>query len=679
MRRILPWLVRALFAAALLGVLDLVSVLLVAPPARSVLALPIFLALTSVLFVVGAPAAVLAALLEPSLARLRLPHPRWLLAGAVFVGAAGLAIRMLHRAVAGIRELEFDAATEQATDLATLALLALALALLGAVVLPAVDRLLLLAPRLARPRVTLMLILTPCILVAGGIGPLLLRSIHDGMLIYLCLVGALAATLWLVRLALPQLSARVRSGGLALALSFSLLGPGALSVLPEANFLVAAHAPLSRPVLRALARLADFDGDGVPAAFLLGEDCAPFDPERSPVEREVPGDGRDQDCRGSDASPRSIELPPPELWTGCVFEPPLEGPSFVFITIDTLRADVLSREDTPGLAALAGRSAWFSRAYAPAPRTLPTLGAILGERPMTDLKPGGLLRAKKVSLPRPFPMELRDRGYRVIGIQPFELPRALLASFDRLDEFPTDARPRGKRAFRSADTTTRGLYALQTTPEDTPLFLWLHYPDAHAPYLSLDPKVEPPDDDYRRYLEEVRYVDFHVERMLAGLAQSSRADKTIVVVTADHGEDLREWGTEGHGPFVYETSLHVPLALFVPGCPSVLVEEPVSLIDIMPTLRALFGEPVDRYTLLHAVRGVRRPFPVVGESLLHGELRRAVIDRRYKLHVDVIRGGRLLFDLETDPSETRSIYGRGGETQRMEALYQRWLDRPLAP
>jgi len=73
------------------------------------------------------------------------------------------------------------------------------------------------------------------------------------------------------------------------------------------------------------------------------------------------------------------------------------------------------------------------------------------------------------------------------------------------------------------------------------------------------------------------------------------------------------------------------------------------------------------------------PLPVVSEATVgyDTQFKRAIVGPRYKLIVDVPNGGRVLFDLETDPGETSNVYGSAkGARAAMEDAYQRWLDAP---
>jgi len=174
-------------------------------------------------------------------------------------------------------------------------------------------------------------------------------------------------------------------------------------------------------------------------------------------------------------------------------------------------------------------------------------------------------------------------------------------------------------------TTTRAIDMLRRV-ENRPFFLWVHYLDPHWTYDPPEPfrtQVDPspgepitlyddidagrlkigdvihhntmPPEEVERlnalYAGEVRFLDDQVKRLLGAVAASPAASRTLIVVTADHGESLGEHGYWfSHGDRVYQQSLHVPLIIHLPGQEEGRrILEPVSLVDVTPTLLEMFG------------------------------------------------------------------------------------------
>ncbi|MFT5684144.1 MAG: choline-sulfatase [Myxococcota bacterium] len=99
------------------------------------------------------------------------------------------------------------------------------------------------------------------------------------------------------------------------------------------------------------------------------------------------------------------------------------------------------------------------------------------------------------------------------------------------------------------------------------------------------------------YDSAIRSADFFVGVLLAELEQQGLADRTTVVVLSDHGEDLLEHGYFNHRLSLHDESTHVPLLIRVPGESAAVVDDPVALIDVMPSLLALAGlDPPDGLT-----------------------------------------------------------------------------------
>ncbi len=129
--------------------------------------------------------------------------------------------------------------------------------------------------------------------------------------------------------------------------------------------------------------------------------------------------------------------------------------------------------------------------------------------------------------------------------------------------------------------------------DSRPYFLWVHLFDAHAPY-------EPPEPYRGRYREnpydgEIAAVDAQVGRLLAALDRRVESDRTVVIALGDHGEALGEHGERTHGLLLYEPTLRVPMILRAPGIVPAgsVVDTPVSLADVAPTIASLLDAPLE--------------------------------------------------------------------------------------
>src|ERR1700691_4168893 len=290
----------------------------------------------------------------------------------------------------------------------------------------------------------------------------------------------------------------------------------------------------------------------------------------------------------------------------------------VLITIDTLRADHVGcygykQIKTPNMDGLAADGVRFERAFAVVPVTLPSHSSILtGTYPMFS----GMhdFSANKLSSLQPtLASVLKQSGYEtgaVVAAAVLDSRFGLNQGFDfyydhfdfnRLDEANLDEMQRPGNVV--ADVALDWL----AKTSQKKFFLWMHLYDPHFPYHLAEP--------YRReyagrpYDGEIAFADEQVGRLLRFLKAKGIYKNTVIVLCGDHGESLGEHGEKTHGFFIYNATMHVPLIIRVPeNTASRVVADPVSLVDLMPTV-------------LGAV-GLEIPSQVQGRSLLaelHGD------------------------------------------------------------
>lgn len=333
------------------------------------------------------------------------------------------------------------------------------------------------------------------------------------------------------------------------------------------------------------------------------------------------------------------------------------------MTIDTLRADRVgsyghATAKTPALDGLARSGVRFVHAIAPTPITLASHATI-----MTGLNPPG--------------HGARHNGMRVREDVPTlatALSAAGLSTAAFVSAFPLDRRFGLARGFATYDDTLprqtdgrranerRGALTVDAavawldTHRTAPFFLWVHVFEPHAPYGDPQAGNAPA---LERYDAEIAEADRQVSRVLDALG-AARAS-TLVVVAADHGEAFGEHGEIGHSIFVYDTTLRVPLVMQGPGVPSDgrAVDSQVGLVDLAPTLAALFGLPalgrdgIDLRTAIDGRASVRALYaesfaPLIdfGWSPL-----RSVREGQWKY---IAAPQAELYDVTADPQETHN-------------------------
>ena len=190
----------------------------------------------------------------------------------------------------------------------------------------------------------------------------------------------------------------------------------------------------------------------------------------------------------------------------------------------------------------------------------------------------------------------------------------------------------------------------------------------------------------RRRLEalydgEISYHDAHAPQLYEALAELGVLDDTLVVVTADHGEEFFEHGSVGHGHSLFQELLHVPLFLRLPGRfrEGAKVDAVAGLVDVAPTAFEALGLPAPAAfqgrSLFGAAQGGETGTEAAFTEFLEGQ--RAVTGQRYKL---IHRGYRpLLYDLREDPGEERDLAGErpiAARTMQVRlARYLEWQER----
>ncbi len=354
------------------------------------------------------------------------------------------------------------------------------------------------------------------------------------------------------------------------------------------------------------------------------------------------------------------------------------GANVLLITVDTVRADRLGAYgfdavETPAIDALAASGVRFAAAYSTTPLTLPSHTSI-----MTGTYPVHHGVRDNVAYEVPEEIDtlaevLAGQGYRTGAfVSAFVLDSrwGLDQGFGTYyDEFDTGGQTRflvggGQQGLeRTADEVVDRAIEWLRRDGDDPFFLWVHLFDPHAPYSPPEPFRSQYADDL--YLGEIAFTDSEIGRLVGQLDQLGLRDSTVVALAGDHGESLGEHGEAQHGLFIYEETIRVPLLFSVPASPwaGVVRSEPVSLVDVAPTLLALVGAPP-----LESTQGqdlTRRfdpaatvePRPIHAESWygrLHygwSELHGLITDR-YKL---IDSSDPELFDLQQDAAEEANL------------------------
>lgn len=418
---------------------------------------------------------------------------------------------------------------------------------------------------------------------------------------------------------------------------------------------------------------------------------------------------------------------------------PSEPPNVILVVVDTLRADRVgvygnTRGLTPFIDELATRGTVFANAYAPSSWTVPSVASLFTSRYPTQHQVT-TIDAKLAEAEITLAEKLDAGGYQTGGFTAnYRLWETLGygQGFQRWQVMmsPPSSGPkvRGDGLRRESLPWVWSVWGAGTS---RPVLLYLQYMEPHAPY-------QPPPEYAKRfqlpgttaaqvtevntnliksrlrhisaadaellaslYDGEVAAVDAELRLMFTNLERRGVLKNAVVIITADHGEELREHGPMiGHGWSLFETVVRIPLIVLAPGTgggPS--VPDNVSLIDVAPTILELVGlEPEPRFEGRSLVQLLNReatlrerleawfgrgrggrahrdivlelPFP--GAKLDPRAHQQAMVRERWKVLVDK-KGGTELFDLDKDPGEVAPVASDAQRGQLHDALTQHLL------
>jgi arylsulfatase len=377
-------------------------------------------------------------------------------------------------------------------------------------------------------------------------------------------------------------------------------------------------------------------------------------------------------------------------------------PDIVLMTLDTTRADHMGsygyfRETTPRFDALAAESIVFERMIAPMATTLPShLSILTSSHPLEHGVLANTTHGGRHFVPAPgllpFPVIARQAGYATAAfVSAGSLKRGsgIELGFETFDEPAT----RQRRGGRTADAALAWL-AAQT--DRRPIFLWVHFYDAHYPLVAPPrfaarfrnddglerfiaarqirdlPRRGPLEqsggarDIANRYDAELLYQDFQLGRVLDALRARGEAAwaRTAVLIVGDHGEGLGQHGEGEHGG-TWDEQLRVPLVMRIPGETPRRIGVLLGAEDILPSFLRRLDVPALEPFLASArgqdvFAGDYRPTPVLSQDTDRERsepFKYALTGDTFKyFRVEASKGlEERLFDLAADPYELRDV------------------------
>ena len=398
-------------------------------------------------------------------------------------------------------------------------------------------------------------------------------------IVWVCVVVSAVGLLYPLRRKLREMSNEHVAALLGGLCGYSLLFLFLANVAsPNWRVYARDHGRFAEPLMRFCRTLADFDDDGY-ANIFGGGDCDALDPARNPGAPENV-DGIDRNCNG-------LTRPPTPTPVDCGLAPavgqadaaPGEIDRVLLITVDCFRGDTLLPSITPNLLRLARRGVRFDKLYAGGSRTTMSLPLLLrGSYAAPSV--AGILGREGVTSTAIF-------AYRHSTLQG-----------NAFDGFSDVKRPPATdKRYRASEVTDLALEDLRLPANAHKHLLWVHYFDAHGPRsarvlpsdLGEFSALPGEDADSALYLSELAYDDREIGRLVEGMQEAGGLDKSLVIVTGDHGEGFGRHHEYEHGQSAYEEILHVPGIFVAPRLSGQVYEHVVSHRDIAATVLGAFG------------------------------------------------------------------------------------------
>ena len=337
------------------------------------------------------------------------------------------------------------------------------------------------------------------------------------------------------------------------------------------------------------------------------------------------------------------------------------GPPIVIVLlVDCMRADLLTKpanaDKLPHMRALRDEGLFFTDARSPAPATTQSVASIFTSRTYSQLVWTFATVGKD---PRVYPH--LDTSLRFTEVLSKAGTRTMI--FTGLSALKNEygvVRGLDEEHILSASMLSDGVVQKveERLKKDAagPQFFYVHVADAHSPYDRAGKK----GSAFDRYLGEVGIVDKALGQLREALRAQGLAERTVIVLTADHGEAFGEHNDTLHAHTLYDELLRVPLVMYVPGATPRRIDTPVSLLDLGPTVLDLFGLPTPGsymgQSLAPFARGAdpKLTRPIVAESARRMQI--MVFPDQVKVIRDLYRGTVEVYDLARDPGELKNLY-----------------------
>jgi len=402
----------------------------------------------------------------------------------------------------------------------------------------------------------------------------------------------------------------------------------------------------------------------------------------------------------------------------------------ILLTVDCLRSDYFKKENLPHLWELVEGGAYFKKAYALGPWSPPAVNGLF-----TSTYP--LMYDEQIAISQSVPTlaeVMKNNGYKTAGftlggwLSPFfnfdrgfdhfvwehgkereissksliklkdisakikSKMNQMIPALKKVHRLVFLIRNMNKKESNDEIQLRNALEWIKENKEDK-FFVYMHLEDTHEPYfkgaspfelikanynlLKREEKLKRSDIELIRKLYEIgiRRTDENISRFIEEIKKLGIFDESYIILFGDHGQQLYERGSFGHGSDFYEENICTPLVILGPGIKAKKIDEPISFLDLSPTILDILkikkpeiwlGESLIRKKrediFSEDGRGEELIFPNI-ENLKYNlnKQKIAVINKNYK-YIYQVNGKAELYNLEKDPGERENIVEKEKET-----------------